>query len=190
MANEVYKETIEENVLKIKEMSHYINLMLEVEGVTYAPQFGLGVFNDEADDIIELLQRMDEKGNTTAVRVAVTKVTIGKDFIIDDTEDSELDKLLGSHTAPILEAKTNGKTYAPTLFNVYTETTTPYFKQYNDEDAVIKTTVLRIPDTAPRIFLSKLLKLVNSGGDIETEVLSVRNAHPPKTLKKAKEIDF
>lgn len=188
--SKVYKEAITEEVLKIKEMSHYINLMLEVEGITFTPQFGLGVYNDEADEVIDLLQKMDERDNTNAIAVAVKRVTVGKDFIVDTTVDKELDTLLGSHTAPILEAKTNGKNYAPTLFNVYVEVTTPYFTQYNGEDAVIKTTNLRIPDTADRAFLSKLLNIVNNGGDIETEVTSVRNANPPKELKKAKEIDF
>ena len=85
--------------LKVKETAFFINLLLETGGITYAPQFGLSVMNTEPEAVDTLLNTMIEKENTTALSVKVTAITIGADFILDDTEYPELDKLLGDHVA-------------------------------------------------------------------------------------------
>jgi hypothetical protein len=188
MSKPVFAEAVAADAMKIKEAAFFINPLLGIEGITYTPQFGLSVMNTEPEAVEKLLNRMIETGNTTALEVAVTGITLGADYIQEDVDDPDLDKLLGDKAAATPLLTTKKKQYEPAMFWIGFEVTSPYIKE-NGQPAVIRTSSVSITKKAPKAFLSKLLKIVNHGGDIEVEVLSVKDANPVREYELL-DLDF
>lgn len=159
-----------------KATAFYINLNLEVNDIIFTPKFGLSVANTEPENALKLLKKMAEKGNTSALEVAVKSVRLGAEYQQStEVEDSELDALLDTKegNAPLLVG--TKKEYDPVMFWIDYEVTSPYLV-YGDKNPVIYTSSTSVSPKAPKAFLSALLKLSKDGGDIETEVTSVRDA--------------
>jgi hypothetical protein len=176
-----------------KETAWFVNLLLSIDGIEHSPRQGLAVANTEPDNIQELLGRMHTSGNTTALKVAVKSVTLADDYITHaEVDDPDLDKLLNTSANKIVlkPLQGNGKVYEPAMFWINYEVTTEYFCDAEGNDAVVYTSGTAITRKADRAFLSKLLKIVNEGGDIETEVTSVHSAVSTREYTAKKAIDF
>jgi len=145
----------------------------------YKPRFGLRVMDTEHAAILAILDRMIKTENQTALSINVTSVTIGADYRTDEsTDDPELDKLLGTTTnvLPMFNSRGKQKVREPILFWINYEVTTPFAKDKDGNDAVIRTDSTTITAKAPRQLLTDLLKVSKQESDLIVTIDHVRSA--------------
>ena len=164
-----------------KATSHFINLNFKVEEYEFSSPFGLAIPNTVGPEIIELLNRMVETDNTTALNIVLKEITIGPDFQ-ENFADERLDALISTRPTSLL--LNQNKKYESTMFWLSFTVTSEYF------EGELPTGSIAFTAKANRETLSKLLKVISSD-DIDFDT-SIRNVsyNAPKTLSLKKPIDF
>jgi len=171
----------------------YINVLLTTDNVSeFRPQYGIRVQDNVSDKLLPILNRMIETGNKTALNIEIVSVTLGADFRAQDSiDDPELDALIGNKkAAPLFNSMGKSKVREPIMFWINYKVTTPYAKDPEGNDAVIRTDSTAITSKAPRQMLADLLKISKVEMDMFAEVELVRSANPIAPKLTLEPLDF
>ena len=164
-----------------KKTSHFINLVCEIEGYEFNSPFGLAVSNTVGEEAQNLLDRMADTGNTSALNITLKSISVGDDFS-EHYEDAALDGLIKARPVSLmLDAK---KKYESSLFWLDFKVTSDYF------DGELPTGSIAFTAKANRETLSKLLLVLNSDDvDFNAAVREVAR-NEPRVIKLKKALDF
>jgi len=189
----IFNEAVVEDT-KTKVVDHsYINVILTTDNVeNFRPTFGLRVQDSTHASVLAVLDRMIETGNQSALAIEVTGVTLGADYRADDSiDDPELDALMGSKkVVPLFNSQGKAKTREPVMFWVNYKVTTPYAKDSQGKDAIIRTDSTAITAKAPRQLLADLLKVTKVEMSMVVEIEQVRSATPIVPEYELQTLDF